>query len=1006
MASGEEISVKLVLDPGSFYADLAKANAAIGGLGDAFGSAGKDAAKGLSGIDEPLERAGQKATASGLKFDEAAGKWRNASGQFASAAEQAAAGVVKASDKVGNEGGKGFKSLEEIATGALRKVGEMAMEFAAEAGQAVVQFAVDGVRAAGDFEAGMNRFASVVGSSLDESGQSLESFKQLFLEMGAQTQFSAAQAQDAAIQLAKGGLDPATIAAGGLKAALDLAAAGEIDLAQAAEISAKQYGVWVNSAASAGEKAAFLAESANLLAQAANASTVDVDDLALGMANAGGVAKLAGASFRETVTAMALLAPGFSSAADAGTSFKTFLSALQPKTDAQAEAMARLNLLTEDGTSKFYDATGSFIGMENAAELLKVATEGLSEADKEKNLQLIFGQDAIRAAAALAEAGAEGYQEMAKQMAAAGTAAQQAAKRNQGFNFALESAKGSLETFSIVAGSLALPALTSLLNDAIIPLLNGATNLAGHLGDPTTQLGHMAQVAGSLVVPAIEGLAAATLAYAIIQLPVMITAVQTSVTAFMAQATAIAAIMLPLAAIAVAVGAVAWAWQDYQNKVTTATQSLLESREWWNASTEALQQYNAAQLSTNPNIAATAATVEQLRMQIEQEVSSLGQRLAQGQITDAQYQTEMATVNAKADALRVATGALNSQIEAENQAAVSSMTATNAAATLQSGTLAMGQQASLTADDLKKLSDQITSTFEQGAQAVGQFVDTEIGFIDQMTAENAEGHAQMTTDQAAAYAEQASAQKAHLGEMLTNYTLTQVQMGNITAETGQKIIKEVEESFGKTKDRSAETFLQMASDIDKAASEGGSSLDDLSGSLTDTMDTAVETRLEMEALAKEYEAELVQNFNEGKIDADAFRDALSEIPARVDIEVHTTYTSEGSPPDGAGGGGGSSSGGARAMGGPVQANTPYLVGERGPELFMPGQSGMIVPNDVTNDLMAQIAGVVRPAAPAISRSGQSISSTTNNFNYAPMYAAAPRAPSQDFKAMRALSVAR
>lgn len=36
----------------------------------------------------------------------------------------------------------------------------------------------------------------------------------------------------------------------------------------------------------------------------------------------------------------------------------------------------------------------------------------------------------------------------------------------------------------------------------------------------------------------------------------------------------------------------------------------------------------------------------------------------------------------------------------------------------------------------------------------------------------------------------------------------------------------------------------------------------------------------------------------------------------------------------------------RAGGGPVSANTPYLVGERGPEVVVPGRSGMVVPNDV------------------------------------------------------------
>lgn len=37
-------------------------------------------------------------------------------------------------------------------------------------------------------------------------------------------------------------------------------------------------------------------------------------------------------------------------------------------------------------------------------------------------------------------------------------------------------------------------------------------------------------------------------------------------------------------------------------------------------------------------------------------------------------------------------------------------------------------------------------------------------------------------------------------------------------------------------------------------------------------------------------------------------------------------------------------GGERAMGGPVAASTAYLVGERGPELFIPNSAGQIIPN--------------------------------------------------------------
>lgn len=42
---------------------------------------------------------------------------------------------------------------------------------------------------------------------------------------------------------------------------------------------------------------------------------------------------------------------------------------------------------------------------------------------------------------------------------------------------------------------------------------------------------------------------------------------------------------------------------------------------------------------------------------------------------------------------------------------------------------------------------------------------------------------------------------------------------------------------------------------------------------------------------------------------------------------------------------GSFFGGGRAAGGPVSGGTPYMVGEKGPELFVPNTSGNIVPND-------------------------------------------------------------
>ena len=68
----------------------------------------------------------------------------------------------------------------------------------------------------------------------------------------------------------------------------------------------------------------------------------------------------------------------------------------------------------------------------------------------------------------------------------------------------------------------------------------------------------------------------------------------------------------------------------------------------------------------------------------------------------------------------------------------------------------------------------------------------------------------------------------------------------------------------------------------------------------------------------------------------------------------------------------------RAMGGPVASGTPYLVGERGPELFMPGTGGSVVNN---NDLRSAMGG--RPGgangSPVLNMSFQS--TTINGVEY-------------------------
>jgi trimeric autotransporter adhesin len=370
-------------------------------------------------------------------------------------------------------------SASDIMTGALRHIGTIAVDAFLQAGRAAVGFVSDSISAAGDFESGMNKFAAVAGGALEESGLSLKQFRDQFIQIGKELPVSTAEVQQAAIEMVKGGIDPATIAAGGLKQVIQFAAAADLDLAQAATISAKAIGGWVSQSATAQERADFLTHSTDLLAKAANASTVDVDDLALGLYNVQGPAKLAGVSFDETVTTLAQLAPSFASSADAGTSFKTFLSRLQPTAAPAAAAMEGLGLWTKEAGSAFYDAQGNFVGMEKASQLLSDATKDLTEAERAQILTTIFGQDGIRTAAVLSEQGAAGYDAMTAALQKQNSVQEMAAQKQAGFNTAMDNFKGSIEALQITIGSALLPILTDLFNNYLAPGINTLTTLAG-----------------------------------------------------------------------------------------------------------------------------------------------------------------------------------------------------------------------------------------------------------------------------------------------------------------------------------------------------------------------------------------------------------------------------------------------------------------------------------------------------------------------------------------------
>lgn len=289
---------------------------------------------------------------------------------------------------------------------------------------------------------------SQVQGALGGASADMDGLRNLALQLGADTVFSATESAQAMVELAKGGLTEAQIKGGALAASMDLAAAGQLNLADAAATTVQMMG-------SFGLGAGDATRIANALAGAANASSADVSDLTQAMSQCSAQASLAGWSLEDTAAALALFADHGVKGSDAGTSLKTMLQRLAAPTDQAAEAIAAYGLNIRDSNGKMRDISG-------IADELTGKLGGLSDAERDAALQTIFGSDASRAAAILMQSGSEG---LAKYIAATNdaTAAETMANAQKGeLSWALENMGGAIESASIAFGTALAPAITAV----------------------------------------------------------------------------------------------------------------------------------------------------------------------------------------------------------------------------------------------------------------------------------------------------------------------------------------------------------------------------------------------------------------------------------------------------------------------------------------------------------------------------------------------------------------
>ncbi|MEU8519068.1 phage tail tape measure protein [Streptomyces sp. NPDC048577] len=310
---------------------------------------------------------------------------------------------------------------------------------------------------AAKFEKAMSNVAAVTQASAGEMAR----LRSAALEAGRTTAYSASQAAEAEFELAKAGISVADIAGGALKGSLSLAAAAQIDLSEAAEISATTMTVF-------GLKGKDVGHVADVLAAAANKSATDVHQLGLSFKMAGLVAAQTGLSLEDTTGTLALFAAQGMKGSDAGTSLKVMLQRLTPNSKEAQATMDQLGLSA-------YDATGQFVGLHELAGRMKKAFAGLTPEARNSAMGVIFGSDAVRAASILYKYGEEGVRQYTDAVNDQGYAAAVAAVKMDNLIGDLQLLKSALESALIESGSAANAALRDMVQwvTRLVNIYNG-----------------------------------------------------------------------------------------------------------------------------------------------------------------------------------------------------------------------------------------------------------------------------------------------------------------------------------------------------------------------------------------------------------------------------------------------------------------------------------------------------------------------------------------------------
>lgn len=325
---------------------------------------------------------------------------------------------------------------------------------------AIVGLGTASIKTAASFEDGMASVQATLGITADATqelnGQTvnvMDTLEDLAREMGAKTKFSATEAADGINILAMAGYDLEQLYTG-LPQLLSLAAAGDLDIAAAADIT-------TGILAGFNMETAESADVVDKLAKLASSAKGNVSSFGEGLSTVAGQAQATNQTFDDVATALGILGNNNISASQGGKMLQRVLKNLYQPTAAASKELDAL------GVAAYNNADGSARALPDVLLDLQKALGGMNDEAKNAALSQIFDAASIRGANALIGSAGDAYDELKGKILDSADAAQQMADvRMETLSGQLQILKSQTEEAGIAFGKALMQQIRELVAKA------------------------------------------------------------------------------------------------------------------------------------------------------------------------------------------------------------------------------------------------------------------------------------------------------------------------------------------------------------------------------------------------------------------------------------------------------------------------------------------------------------------------------------------------------------